>query len=147
MGYRLRVIGCLFCLLALSALLILMLGLLLRNFLGVNARFDLNEKESFLFTAIIWIVVPLMGALPYLFTSSVTNFFGIRGREEAKAYIKHPLLKERLINATQAVLDSGKTIYEILGIDAMRFRACMLLFASVSDEPLFKKVVAQYGWH
>ena len=60
--------------LALSALLILMLGLLLRNFLGVNARFDLNEKESFLFTAIIWIVVPLMGALPYLFTSSVTNF-------------------------------------------------------------------------
>ena len=60
--------------LALSALLILMLGLLLRNFFGVNARFDLNEKESFLFTAIIWIVVPLMGALPYLFTSSVTNF-------------------------------------------------------------------------
>ena len=79
-------------------------------------------------------------------TSSVTNFYGIRGREEAKAYIEHPLLKERLINATLAVLDSGKTIYEILGIDAMRFRACMLLFASVSDEPLFKRVVAQYRW-
>ena len=79
-------------------------------------------------------------------TSRVTNFFGIRGREEAKAYIEHPILRERLINATQAVLDSGKTIYEILGVDAMRFRACMLLFASVSDEPLFRKVVAQYRW-
>ena len=79
-------------------------------------------------------------------TSRVTNFFGIRGREEAKAYIGHPVLRERLINATQAVLDSGKTIYEILGVDAMRFRACMLLFASVSDEPLFRKVVAQYRW-
>ena len=60
--------------LLIAGIIILMLGLLLRNFLGVNARFDLNEKESFLFTAIIWIVVPLMGALPYLFTSSVTNF-------------------------------------------------------------------------
>lgn len=79
-------------------------------------------------------------------TSRVTNFFGIRGREEAKAYIGHPVLRERLINATQALLDSGKTIYEILGVDAMRFRACMLLFASVSDEPLFRKVVAQYRW-
>ena len=79
-------------------------------------------------------------------TSRVPNFFGIRGREEAKAYIEHPVLRERLINATQAVLDSGKTIYEILGVDAMRFRACMLLFASVSDEPLFRKVVAQYRW-
>lgn len=79
-------------------------------------------------------------------TSRVTNFFGIRGREEAKAYIEHPILRERLINATQAVLDSGKTIYEILCVDAMRFRACMLLFTSVSDEPLFRKVVAQYRW-
>lgn len=60
--------------LVLSALLILMLGLLLRNFLGVGATYELHEKESFWFTAIIWIVVPMMGALPYIFTSSVTNF-------------------------------------------------------------------------
>ena len=79
-------------------------------------------------------------------TSKVTNFYGINGREEAKAYIEHPILRERLINLTQAVMDSDNTIYEILGIDAMRFRSCMLLFASVSDEPIFKKVIAHYNW-
>ena len=79
-------------------------------------------------------------------TSKVTNFYGINGREEAKAYIEHPILRERLINLTQAVMDSNNTIYEILGIDAMRFRSCMLLFASVSDEPFFKKVIAHYNW-
>lgn len=79
-------------------------------------------------------------------TSKVTNFYGINGREEAKAYIEHPILRERLIKLTQAVMDSEKNIYEILGIDAMRFRSCMLLFASVSDIPLFKKVIAHYNW-
>ena len=79
-------------------------------------------------------------------TSKVTNFYGINGREEAKAYIEHPILRERLINLTQAVMDSNNTIYDILGIDAMRFRSCMLLFASVSDEPIFKKVIAHYNW-
>ena len=57
-----------------SGLLILVLGLFLRNFLGVGATYELHERESFWFTAIIWLVVPLMGALPYLFTSSVTSF-------------------------------------------------------------------------
>lgn len=79
-------------------------------------------------------------------TSKVTNFYGINGREEAKAYIEHPILRERLINLTQAVMDNNYTIYDILGIDAMRFRSCMLLFASVSDEPIFKKVIAHYNW-
>lgn len=60
--------------LILSGLLILMLGLFLRNFMGTNASYELHEKESFWFTAIIWIVVPLMGSLPYLFTSSVHTF-------------------------------------------------------------------------
>ncbi|MBQ6096107.1 MAG: hypothetical protein IJK99_00020, partial [Bacteroidales bacterium] len=57
-----------------AALVILAVGLFLRNFLGVGATFELHEKESFWFTAIIWLVIPLMGALPYLFTSTVTSF-------------------------------------------------------------------------
>lgn len=57
-----------------SALVILMVGLFLRNFLGVGATYELHEKESFWFTAVIWLVIPMMGALPYLFTSTVSNF-------------------------------------------------------------------------
>lgn len=60
--------------LVLSGLLILMLGLFLRNFIGVGVSYELHERESFWFTAIIWLVVPLMGALPYIFTSSVSSF-------------------------------------------------------------------------
>lgn len=60
--------------LILSGLIILIVGIFFRNFIGVNSSNELHEKESFWFTTIIWIVVPLMGALPYLFTSSVTSF-------------------------------------------------------------------------
>ena len=60
--------------LAMSGFVILMSGLFLRNFLGRRTTYELREKESFWYTAIIWLVVPLMGALPYLFTSSVNNF-------------------------------------------------------------------------
>ncbi len=58
----------------LSGLIILMLGLFIRNFLGAGATYELHEKESFWITAVIWIIIPLAGALPYLFTSSVSSF-------------------------------------------------------------------------
>lgn len=60
--------------LALSGLLILIIGLLMRNIFGVKAVYELHEKEGFLFTALIWVIIPLAGSLPYLFTSSVSTF-------------------------------------------------------------------------
>src|SRR5574344_632014 len=60
--------------LVLSMLASLLMGLRLRNILGNNATYELHEKESFWITSIIWIVVPLMGALPYLFTGAVDTY-------------------------------------------------------------------------
>lgn len=60
--------------LALSALVIFVSGLFMRNFLGVKATKELNVREGYWFTVIIWVAVPLAGALPYLFTSSVKSF-------------------------------------------------------------------------
>ena len=80
-------------------------------------------------------------------TSPLTDFYGLDGREEAKAYIEHPILRERLIAAAQVLLDNDKplnTIFSNLG--RLKLRSCMLLFASVSDEPIFKKVIIKYGW-
>ena len=54
--------------LALSALLVLMTGLLLRNILGRHAEYDIRDRESIWITMTIWLVVPLCGTLPYLFT-------------------------------------------------------------------------------
>ena len=80
-------------------------------------------------------------------TSQLTTRYGLKGREEAKAYMEHPVLSERLIAAAQVLLDNDKplnTIFSNLG--RLKLRSCMLLFASISDEPIFKKVITKYGW-
>ena len=91
----------------------------------------------------IWYVFPQMSGLGH---SEISKFYGINGREEAYAYIANPILKQRLIEITEAVYNSNKSVYEIFGNDAIRVRSCMLLFASVSDEPIFKKMIAEYKW-
>ena len=60
--------------LLLSAICILVSGLFLRNFIGAKPSNVLTERDGALFTALIWIVIPLFGALPYIFTSSVKSF-------------------------------------------------------------------------
>lgn len=60
--------------LSLAALTILAAGLFMRNFLGVKASKELNVRESYWFTVLIWIFVPMAGALPYLFTGAVGTF-------------------------------------------------------------------------
>ena len=80
-------------------------------------------------------------------TSQLTVFYGLDGREEAKAYFAHPILRERLIKAAQVLLEIDKPLYEIFSnLGVMKLRTCMLLFASVSDEPVFKHVLRKYGW-
>ena len=77
-------------------------------------------------------------------TSPLTQFYGINGREEAKAYIEHPILRERLIAATQVLLDNDKPLDCIFSnLGRLKLRSCMLLFASISDEPIFKKVITK----
>lgn len=91
----------------------------------------------------IWYIFPQMKGLGH---SEISEFYGINGREEAYEYIANPILRERLIEATKAVLDNKYSAYEIFGQDTIKFRACMLLFASVSDEPIFKQVITKYHW-
>ena len=80
-------------------------------------------------------------------TSQLTAYYGIKSREEAKAYIEHPILRERLIAAAQVLLDNDKPLNSIFSnLGRVKLRSCMLLFASISDEPIFKKVITKYGW-
>lgn len=80
-------------------------------------------------------------------TSQLTDFYGLDGREEAKAYFEHPILRERLIEAAQVLLEIDKPIIEIFSnLGVMKLRTCMLLFASISDESVFKQVLRKYGW-
>ena len=94
----------------------------------------------------IWFIFPQMIGLG---ESEMSKFYGLT-REEAEAYLEHPILKERLIEATEAVINNEKDAYSIFGNDVVKFRSCMLLFASVSSEELdnnvFKEVLEKYGW-
>ena len=91
----------------------------------------------------IWYVFPQMKGLG---KSEISQFYGINGREEAKAYIEHPVLRERLVEICKAVLNSETSVYDIFGSDAIKVRACVLLFASVSDIPVFKRIKSKYRW-
>lgn len=91
----------------------------------------------------IWYIFPQMKGLG---RSEISQFYGINGREEAKAYIEHPILRERLIEICEAVLCNEKSVYEIFGNDAIKVRSCVLLFESVSDNPVFKQLKSKYRW-
>ena len=91
----------------------------------------------------IWYVFPQMKGLG---KSEISEFYGIDGREEAKAYIEHPILRERLVEICEAVLNSETSVYDIFGSDTIKVRSCILLFASVSDIPVFKQIKNKYRW-
>ena len=100
-------------------------------------------KEGRKRTHWIWYVFPQMKGLG---RSQLSQFYGINGREEAYAYMDHPVLSQRLIEATEAVLNNEKSAYEIFGNDTVKFKSCMRLFATVSNHPVFKKVIQKYSW-
>ena len=59
---------------AVSGMLILMAGLFLRNMVGGKAEYRLRQDESYWLTVAAWVVMPLFGALPYLFTGVTQSF-------------------------------------------------------------------------
>jgi uncharacterized protein (DUF1810 family) len=91
----------------------------------------------------IWYVFPQMKGLG---KSEISEFYGINGREEAKAYIEHPVLRERLVEICEVVLNSETSVYDIFCSDTIKVRACILLFASVCDISVFKQIKNKYRW-
>lgn len=78
--------------------------------------------------------------------SKVTEFYGIKGREEAYAYMNDEELRNRYLRCCQAIIDSNKTIYEIFGNNAMRIRSSLLLMNSVCDNKLIKTLLIKHRW-
>ena len=73
--------------------------------------------------------------------------YGINGLEEAKAYLSHPVLKQRLEEICLALLDlptSDSTA--VMGRpDDLKLRSCMTLFYEADPENIiFSKVLEKY---
>lgn len=102
-------------------------------------------KSGLKTTGWIWYVFPQMAGIKGTH-SRPALFYGIQGRLEAFQYICHPTLRKHLVEISEAVLNNSKTVYEIFGNDAMKVRASMRLFASVSDIPVFRQIIEEYKW-
>ena len=81
----------------------------------------------------MWFVFPQVEGLG---ASRMANTFAIASREEAIAYLEHPLLGPRLRQCTQLVTQvPERSIAAILGYpDDLKFRSSMTLFASVTAD-------------
>lgn len=92
----------------------------------------------------MWYVFPQIQGLGY---SSTAQFYAIRDLDEAKAYLQHPVLRERLLEISNALLalDSNNAS-EVFGWpDDMKLRSSMTLFAEAEPEcAVFQKVLEQY---
>jgi uncharacterized protein (DUF1810 family) len=92
----------------------------------------------------IWFIFPQLRGLGH---SSMATKFGISSRQEAEAYLAHPVLGPRLEECTRLVnLIEDRPIVHIFGaIDAMKFRSSMTLFASVkSTKSVFSDALKKY---
>ena len=91
----------------------------------------------------IWFIFPQIKGLGHSYNS---EYYGISGTKEAKAYLEHPLLGARLREISQAMLDCvNPSADDILGFpDVLKVRSCMTLFDMVSPNDIFKQVLDKH---
>ncbi|WOP18168.1 DUF1810 domain-containing protein [Raineyella sp. LH-20] len=92
----------------------------------------------------MWFVFPQVAGLG---RSATAERYAISGLDEARAYLQHPVLEHRLLEAARAVADGPATTAEhLLGrVDAMKLRSSMTLFAAANPGgPVFRQVLERY---
>lgn len=82
----------------------------------------------------MWFVFPQLAGLG---RSTTAMRYAITGTDEARAYLAHPVLGPRLLTATDVARDAPARSADALlgGIDAVKLRSSMTLFARVATDP------------
>jgi len=92
----------------------------------------------------MWFVFPQIAGLG---SSPMAQRYAISSLDEARAYLAHPVLGDRLRESTRALtgLDTRSPDEVLGGIYAMKLRSSMTLFMRAApDDPLFAQVLDQY---
>ena len=93
----------------------------------------------------MWFIFPQLGGLG---SSPMAQRFAISGIDEAKAYLAHPVLGDRLRDCTALVnAVSGRSIEDIFGYpDNLKFHSSVTLFAEASlpENEVFHEALAKY---
>ena len=107
---------------------------------GVTDELETGLKTSHW----MWFVFPQLAVLG---RSATAKFYGIRGVDEAKAYLAHPLLGPRLIDCVRLLLHQrDRSARDVFGdVDAMKLRSCLTLFFAIApQEPAFRDCLQQF---
>lgn len=91
----------------------------------------------------IWYIFPQIQGLGY---SRMSQYYAIKDKEEAKAYIDHPILGERLAEISgELLLLPTNDARDVMGYpDDMKLKSCMTLFFLVTNNPVFQRVLDKY---
>jgi uncharacterized protein (DUF1810 family) len=92
----------------------------------------------------MWFIFPQFAGLG---RSPTAEFYAIRSRAEAEAYLQHPVLGARLEECFKALLATdGRSASDIFGYpDDVKLRSSATLFASVAPPgSVFDRVIAKY---
>ena len=91
----------------------------------------------------IWYIFPQMKGLG---KSGMSETYAIQNREHAYIYMNNITLCVNYRCCCQAILDSGKTVYEIFGNDACKVHSSIMLMNSVWDDDVIKEVIRKHCW-
>jgi uncharacterized protein (DUF1810 family) len=91
----------------------------------------------------MWFVFPQLATLG---RSATARHYGLSGLDEAKAYLAHPVLGERLRSACDLLLQLPPAqAVDIFGnVDAMKLRSSLTLFAAASPDDVFARCLRRY---
>jgi len=92
----------------------------------------------------MWYIFPQIRGLGF---SETSKFYAIKDREEAMAYLHHPVLGERLIIISNELLKlAAGNANAIFGSpDDLKLKSCLTLFAALPDtDPVFKAVLEKF---
>jgi uncharacterized protein (DUF1810 family) len=92
----------------------------------------------------MWYIFPQIQGLGF---SETSRFYAIKDRQEAEAYLLHPVLGPRLVAICEALLDlPGTNATQVLGSpDDVKFKSSMTLFAALHHtNPVFEAVLQKF---
>ncbi|KQQ55310.1 calpastatin [Rhizobium sp. Leaf311] len=125
-----------------------------------NAAFDLHrftQAQDAVFETVLqelkdgkkrthwmWFIFPQIAGLG---SSSMAQIYSIGSEAEARSYLNHQVLGERLKKCVSIVLGhKDKTAHDIFGSpDDLKFRSCLTLFEAISPEGnLFEEALKSF---
>lgn len=100
-----------------------------------------NGKKT---THWMWFIFPQIEGLGH---SSTAKYYSIKNTTEAKEYLAHPVLGERLLECSEIILNiNNKSADDIFGYpDYLKLKSCITLFNFISpQENVFENILKKY---